>query len=173
LIQGDARDLDRRHTMGPVLRLYQDRACSVAPSRERQVRLERPAVEVGSGGFEPACHRGVQRDRSVRACDHAEPQDSWRTPWRKGPDASERQLERCLSDVKVHALDDRGADGLGRVAGKRQRQMQVFWTNNLQPASALTQRGNDRHLFGRDRSTCIVGQINGRENAHKVSKPRS
>ena len=156
MIQRDARDLDRRHTMGPVLRLYQDRACGVSPSRERQVRLERPAVDVGSGGFEPTRHRGVQRDGGVGARDHAEPQDSRRTPWWKGSDASERQLERRLSDVKVHALDDRGAGRVGRVADERQRQMHVFWANNLQPAGAITQRGDNRRPFGRDRGTRVV-----------------
>ena len=54
----------------------------------------------------------------------------------------------------------------GRVAGERQRQMHVFRTNNLQPASAITQRGDDRRLFGRDRGACGVGQIDGREQTH-------
>lgn len=118
--------------------------------------MERPAAQAGSGGLEPARHRGLQRDDFVRTLDHAEPQGSWRTPRWKGTGAPERQLERRLSDVQVHALNDRRTDRVGRAAGKRQRQVHVFRANNLQVASAIAQRGDDRRLFGSDRGTRVV-----------------
>ena len=128
--------------------------------------LERPAVRRGSGGLEPAGHRRVQREDGVSAVDHTEPQDVRRTSRRKGTDAAERQPEGRLSDLKAHALDNRGADGVGCLAGERQRQMHVLWANNLQIVSAITQRGHDRRLFGRDRGTCLVGQIDRSEQTH-------
>ena len=132
--------------------------------------MERPAVLVGAGGLEPVRHQGVKSNDGVRAPDHAEPQCSWSTPWWKGTDAPERQLERRLSDVLAQAFNDRGADGVGRVAGEGLRQVHEFRVNDLQPASAVTQRGDDRRLFGRDGGTCVVRQINGRENAHEIAK---
>ena len=159
--------------MVPVRRPQPERSRRVAPPPQRQVRLERSAVQAGSRGLEPARHRGVQGDGGIRARNHSEPQDSRRPPRRKGTDTSERQLEWRLDDVLAHALDDRRADRVGRVAHERQRQVHVFRANHLQPASAVTYRGDDRRRLGRDRGTRLVGQIDRCKQTHEAWLVRS